>query len=187
MKNFDLLLRSGKTIFGYDNLSLLLWTQNTNTLKSYIQRATKSRLLQKIASGIYGLYQYDILELAASLRNKSYISLETVLHGEWAISQSDSITLVSDNTIRKTITEKEIRFYKIKDSILLNPIGINYTGKYMIASRERAICDMIYLFGEYPIADLGVVNLEKLENIASIYNKATILYIQKLIKHATKN
>ena len=57
----------------------------------------------------------------------------------------------------------------------------------MIASRERAICDMIYLFGEYPLADLGVVDLEKLENIASIYNKVTILYIQKLIKHATKN
>lgn len=187
MKNFDLLLRSGKTIFGYTNLSLLLWTQNTNTLKSYIQRATKSRLLQKIANGIYGLYQYDILELSASLRHPSYISLETVLQGEWTIPQADSITLVSDNTIHKTIAGKHIKFYKIKESILLDPIGINYTGKYMIASRERAICDMVYLFWESSLDNLSDVDLEKLEKISSIYNQTTISYIQKLIKHATKN
>ena len=187
MKNFDLLLRSGKTIFGYDNLSLLLWTQNTNTLKSYMQRATKSRLLQKIANGIYGLYQYDILELTASLRHRSYISLYTVLQGEWMVSQTRSITLVSDNTIHKTIAEKEIRFYKIKYSILLDPIGINYTGKYMIASRERAICDMVYLFWESSLDNLSDIDLKKLEKIANIYNKSTISYIQKLIKNATKN
>lgn len=189
MKNFDLLLRSGKTIFGYTNLSLLLWTQNTNTLKSYIQRATKGRLLQKIASGIYGLYQYDILELAASLRHRSYLSLETVLHAEWVISHIDSslITLVSDNTIQKTIAGKNIKFYKIKDSILLDPVGINYMGKYMIASRERAICDMIYLFGESSLGNLSNVDFEKLENIACIYNRTTISYIQKLIQNATKN
>ena len=82
MKNFDILLRSGKTIFGYKNLSLLLGTQNTNHLKSFIQRAIKQNLLQKITSGIYGLYSYDILELATSLRHKSYVSLETVLYRE---------------------------------------------------------------------------------------------------------
>lgn len=100
---------------------------------------------------------------------------------------SDSISLVSDNTIHKTITGKEIKFYKIKDSILLNPIGINYTGKYMIASRERAICDMVYLFGECSPGDLSIIDFEKLEKIASIYNHTTTSYIQKFIKNATQN
>lgn len=188
MKNFDLLLRSGKTIFWYDNISLLLWTQNTNTLKSYIQRATKSHLIQKIANGIYGLYQYDILELVASLRYNSYISLQTVLQREWVTSHGDlnSITLVSDNTIQKNIAWKNIRFYKIKDSILLDPIGMEYTGKYLIASRERAICDTVYLFWEPTFDNLSNVDPQKLEKIAGIYNKTTILYIQKLIKNATK-
>lgn len=188
MKNFDLLLRSGKTIFRYDNISLLLWTENTNTLKSYFQRATKSHLLEKIASGIYGLYQYDILELAASLRNKSYVSLETVLQREWIVQQvnPDSISLISDNTINKTIAGKEIKFYKIKDEILLNPLGISYTGKYMIASRERAICDMIYLFWEFSSGTLSNIDFEKLERIAALYNKTTILHIKKLIQNATK-
>ncbi len=79
MKNFDILLRSGKTIFGYQNISLLLGTQNNSTLKSFIQRAVKQGLLQKLANGIYGLYSYDFHELAASLRSRSYISLYTIL------------------------------------------------------------------------------------------------------------
>ncbi len=187
MKNFDILLRSGKTIFGYKNLSLLLGTQNINTLKSFIQRGIKQNLIQKITSGIYGLYSYDILELAASIRPKSYISLETVLHREGIILQdyAHMVTLVSDNTLGKDIAGKHIRFSKIKDSILLDPIGISYTGKYLIASKERAICDMIYLFWEYHFDNLAAVDLWKLEKIATIYNKTTIVYINKLIKNAT--
>ena len=106
MKNFDLLLRSGKTIFGYSNLSLLLGTDNINTLKSFIQRAVKQGLIQKLASGIYALYIYDPLELASTLREKSYISLETVLQKNGIIFQdySNAITLVSDNTLEKHIT-----------------------------------------------------------------------------------
>ena len=106
MKNFDLLLRSGKTIFGYSNLSLLLGTDNINTLKSFIQRAVKQGLIQKLANGIYALYTYDPLELAATLREKSYISLETVLQKNGIIFQdySNAITLVSDNTLEKHIT-----------------------------------------------------------------------------------
>lgn len=189
MKNFDILLRSGKTIFGYHNISLLLGTQNNSTLKSFIQRAVRQGLLQKLANGIYGLYSYGIRELAASLRPRSYISLHTILQDDWVTSQNSTtpITLVSNNTLSKSIMGRDITFYKIKDSILLNPIGINYTGKYMIASRERAICDMIYLFWECSTLNLSDLDLSKLEKIASIYNKTTISYIQKLIQNATKN
>jgi hypothetical protein len=98
---------------------------------------------------------------------------------------SSTITLVSDNTLEKNIAWKQIRFSKIKDSILLNPIGIEYNGKYLIASRERAICDRIYLSWEYYFDHLSGVDLEKLENIATIYNKATLLHIKKLIKDVT--
>lgn len=70
-------------------------------LKSYIARAVKQNLLEKVASGIYTLHQYDFLELAASMRPMSYISLEVALYG---ISDDTSqISLISNNTLSKKI------------------------------------------------------------------------------------
>ena len=107
----------------------------------------QQNLLRKIADGIYGFIQYDTMELAASLRKKSYISLETVLQLSGIIFQDypNTITLVSDNTLEREMDGKQMQFFKIKDAILLNPLGIDYSGKYLIASKERAICDRIYL------------------------------------------
>jgi len=186
MKHFDILLHSGKTVFSYADLTLLFGTDNTNTLKSFLQRAVKQNLLEKVMNGMYSFRKYDFLELASSLRKKSYISLETILQKEGVIFQdySNTITLVSDNTLEKNIAGKSVRFSKIKDAILLNPLWLNYTGRYFIASKERAICDRIYLSGDYYFDNLSGVDFEKLETIAAIYNKATILHIKKLIKYA---
>ena len=97
------------------------------------------------------------------------------------------MTLISDNTLNKDIAGKHIQFSKIKDSILLNPIGIEYTGKYMIASKERAICDTIYLSPESHFTNLSGVDIEKLREIATIYNKTTLVHIHKLIKNVTNH
>ncbi len=186
MKNFDVLLHSWKTVFSYVDLTLLLGTSNINTLKSFTQRTVKQNLLEKITNGVYAFKKYDFLELASSMRKKSYISLETVLQKEGVIFQdySHMVTLVSDNTLEKGVAGKIIKFSKIKDSILLNPLGLEYTGRYFIASKERAICDRVYLSGDYYFDNLSGVDFQKLEEIASIYNKSTFLHIKKLIKHA---
>lgn len=186
MKNFDKLLHSWKTVFHYADISLLLWVDNLNTLKWFTKRAVKQNLLRKIADGIYGFLQYDTMELAASLRKKSYISLETVLQLSGIIFQdySNTITLVSDNTLQREIDEKQIQFFKIKDTILLNPLGIDYNGKYLIASKERAICDRVYLSWEQYFDNLNSVDFDKLKLISQIYSKTTILHIQNLIKNA---
>lgn len=186
MKHFDILLHSGKTVFDYASLGLLLKTTDRDMLKSFIQRAVKNNLLQKVENGIYSLGNYDLYELTGSLRKKSYISLETVLQKEGIIFQDYSwiITLVSDNSLTKEVAGKRIQFSKIKESILLNPLGINSTGTYMIASPERAICDRIYLSGETFFDHLHSIDLKKLEEIGTIYPKSTRLVIKKLIAHA---
>ena len=187
MKNFDKLLNSGKTVFRYSDIRLLLGIENLNTLKWFTRRAVTANLLRKITDGIYSFQKYDFLELTAILRKKSYISLETVLQKEWIIFQdySNTITLVSDNTLEREIGGKHIQFFKIKDSILLNPLGIEYNGKYLIASKERAICDRIYLSGEQYFDSLRSIDVAKLAEISKIYNKATIVYINNLIKDAS--
>ncbi|MDP3381306.1 MAG: hypothetical protein Q8S84_07580 [bacterium] len=53
----------------------------------------------------------------------------------------------------------------------------------MIASKERAVCDRIYLSKNYYFDNLESINLEKLEEISQIYNKRVILEIKKLIKN----
>ncbi len=181
MKNFDLLLRSGKTVFWYKNLSLLLGSNNDNMLKSYIARAVKQNLLAKVASGIYTLHQYDFLELAASVRPMSYISLEAALYG--IRDDTSQISLISNNTLSKKIWNRDIVFFKIKDHILLNPLWLDYAGKYLIASPERALCDMAYLSWEW-LPYLSQIDLKKLETISQIYNQTTKNIIKKYIDHA---
>jgi len=187
MKHFDLLLDSGKTVFGRADIRLLLSTNNINTIKSFLDRAVRQRLLSRVSSGIYALKKYDFLELAASIRPKSYISLETVLQKEGVIFQdySHTVTLVSDNTLEKEIAGKYIRYSKIRDAILLNPLGLEYTGRYLIASKERAICDRVYLSGDFYFDNLSCVDFQKLETVAQIYNRSTRLHIKKIIKDAT--
>ena len=85
--------------------------------------------MQRIASGIFALMKYDTLELASILRKKSYISLETVLAHKGVIFQnySNTITLISDDTLIKKVAEISIEYFAIKDSILLNPLGLENT------------------------------------------------------------
>jgi len=54
----------------------------------------------------------------------------------------------------------------------------------MIASAERAVCDMIYLTKNYHFDNISNLNIDKLEDIKDIYNKTTALLINKLIKNS---
>ncbi len=130
---------------------------------------------------------YDTYEFASKIKINSYISLETVLKKESVIFQYyESIFLVSDNTLEKNIEWQNYIFKKITYDILLNPIGIDYNGKYMIASAERAVCDRIYLSKNYYFDDISHLDLIKLEKISKIYNKRVILEVNNLIKNENK-
>jgi hypothetical protein len=67
---------------------------------------------------------------------------------------------------------------------LKNPIGIiNYKNKYMIATTERAVCDMVYLYKDIIFDNIRPLEKQKLEEISKIYPKSTILLINKLIQN----
>lgn len=78
---------------------------------------------------------------------------------------------------------KKFVFHKLKDSILSNPLWLKNNWKYLIASKERAICDRLYLSKNYYFDNLSEIDFEKLEEISKIYNnKRLVLEINKLIK-----
>jgi len=185
MNNNTKLFNSGKTIFRKKDIDNILNFKSKGALDKFVYRAKKEGYLKNPFYWLYSLWKYNIFELATKIKNKSYISLETVLKKEAVIFQYYSdIFLISDDTLEKNIDWQKFGFKKIKDSILLNPLWIINEWNYMIASRERAICDRLYLSKNYHFDNLENVNFEKLSKLSKIYNKRVILEVNKLIQNA---
>lgn len=186
MKYLDKILNCWKTVFSYDDISILLNISNRNTIKSIITRLLKSWIIKSDYKWIYSLKKYDIYELASKLKKNSYISFETVLKKSWIIFQdySNTVFLASNNTISKKINETNFKYNKIKDSILYNPLWIINKWNYMIASPERAICDRLYLSSNYYFDNIDNIDKQKIIEISQIYNKRVILEVKNLIEDA---
>jgi len=185
MKHLDKLLNSWKTVFTYDDISILLGIQNKNTIKSFINRLLKTSIVKSNFKWIYTFNKYNDFELASKIKKDSYISFETVLKQNWFIFQdySSTIFLASNNSISKKIWNITFKYNKLKDSILYNPIWIINKWTYFIASSERAICDRLYLSTNYYFDNLENIDKEKLIEISQIYNKRVILEVNKLLKN----
>jgi len=186
MKYIDAILTSWKTVFSYQDIELLLWISNRDTMKSFFARWVKLGIFRNVYKGIYVIKKYDSLELASKLKNNSYISFETVLKKEGIIFQDygEMIFVASDQTVMKQVEGKDIRYLKLKNSVLTNPLWVISKGWYMIASTERAICDRLYLSPWYYFDNLEHIDMQKLEEISQIYNKRVILEVKKLLQHA---
>ena len=52
----------------------------------------------------------------------------------------------------------------------------------MIASPERAVCDMVYLYGNMHFDNLRPLNADRLEEIKNIYPQKTLLLLDAFIK-----
>jgi len=186
MKYIENILKSWKTVFNYKDIGLLTWLNNRETIKSFLSRQVHSGVLINAYKGIYTLPNFDKYEFASKIKKNSYISFETVLKSKWIIFQdySNTIFLASDNTGEKKAIWLNFVYYKIKDSILYHPLWVEQKWQYRIASAERAICDRIYLSGDYYFDHLEWINFKKLKEIAKIYNKRVVLQIDKLIQNA---
>ena len=183
MKYLEKILASNKTVFSYQDVENLLSISNRDTIKSFFRRGIKDGIFLNITKWIYAFKKYDTYELATKLKKNSYISFETVLNKEGIIFQDygNQIFLVSDNTTTKTLNGIQYRYFKIKNDILMNPLGIIHRWSYMIASRERAICDRLYLSPQYYLDSLDGVDLEKLSELSYIYNNRVVHTVKKLI------
>jgi len=102
------------------------------------------------------LERYDTEELACKLKTRSYISLETILTKSGIIFQNydNIITAISDNSKTIEINGQIFRYSKIKNEILYDTTGIELCPNKMIASPERAFCDLIYLRPDVDIENI---------------------------------
>lgn len=180
------LLATRKTVFSLSELKIILKRENNVYINLLLQSLKKKWILQNLSYGIWAFRDYDIFELASKLRSSSYISFETVLEKSGIIFQhyDHTIFLASNNSFKKQIGKLTFEYHKIKDTILTNSLWmVNVENRYMIASPERAVCDMVYLYKNIVFDNIRSLNADKLEEIAQIYPKKTNLLLNQLIKN----
>jgi hypothetical protein len=133
---------------------------------------------------LYVLSQsYNVFECANKIKTPSYVSLETVLAQENIIFQDygPNIYSISNNTFSKKVDSRTYIYKKISNRIFMNPLGILNKGTFSIATKERAICDRLYLSPGYHFDTIASIDRELLKKISFLYNKKVERLVAKLL------
>lgn len=176
-----------QTIFSLTDFSNLSPKYNGSKLNSAIKYLVKNKDLIRLSKGLYSINDsYSNQEFANKYRVPSYISLYTVLSELGIIFQPySSIYLLSKRSETKNINGINIIYRKIKDKILLNPLGIKNINGVFKASPERAICDKIYLDGDEYFDNVRNIDWDLIKKINfEVYNNNQV--ISKWISQNTK-
>jgi len=170
--------KSTSTVFTLKDIALLSGQDNENALKSKMNYYIKRGGIKSVRKGIYVKDNYNRFELANKIYTPSYISLETVLSQENIISQYyETIFIVS--YLSREIKSLNLRYRKIKNTILYHPMGLIKNPNYTIASKERAFLDALYIYGTYFFDNIFLLDQTKIFTLIEEVYK-----IQKMEKKA---
>lgn len=186
----DLLLRSKKTIFTTKDASLLWGDSNTYAVNVRLSSYVKRGKLLRLRRGLYAKdNNYDMLELATNILRPSYVSFETVLASCGMIFQHYERIFVASYVKREiTCDGQAYEFAKMNKTILLNPAGIDQTGEYSIATKERAFLDTLYRSKDYHFDNLSPLDWSKVFDILPIYqNKKMESNVQNYFDDAKRS
>ncbi len=187
-----------KNIFTSNELKIIRWV-DWNSFQKRLSYNLKINKFVKIRKWIYAnfaaihfLWQEDLFQIANSIYTPSYISLETVLTSEWVNFQYyGDIKLMSPyskelkiNTIPDTVLR--IDFVKLPKELLTNNIGIIQKNWYMIATKERAICDILWRSPWYYFDNLSDVDRDLLCDIAKEYKNYNTKVYQAVLSLKSK-
>ncbi len=168
----EILLRSKNTVFSTKDIFLLWRDARTTATQERLNYYTKVGKLLRIRRGIYVKDKnYDKYEFATKILRPSYISFESVLGAAGLTFQYYSQIFVASYSNRELVCDGQTYAFKeMKDSILNNPIGIDQSGEYAIATKERAFLDSIYKSKKYYFDNLAPLDWDKVFEILPIYN-----------------
>jgi hypothetical protein len=166
------IFRKDNTVFSLKDILLASGETDAALLKRRINYYIKKGELYPIRRGIYAKDRnYDRLELATKIFTPAYISLETVLAKEGIVFQHyGQIFVVSYLNREISCDGQTYLFHRIKNAILTNSLGIEKSGNYYLASKERALLDTIYLNKSYHFDNLSLLDWNKCFEIIPIYN-----------------
>lgn len=183
------ILRSKKTVFSFKDIALL-WGDSGNAARVRVNYYLKNGDLYRIRQGLYAKDKnYDKFELATRVFTPAYVSFETVL-GQAGITFQyyGQIFIASYLTREITVEEQTYSFRKIKDVVLTNKAGLENKGEYLMASKERAFLDTIYINKDYHFDNLSSLDWDKVFEMLSIYeNKRMAKRVKEFFEHFKSN
>ncbi|MBU4210933.1 hypothetical protein KKC08_03695 [Patescibacteria group bacterium] len=187
MKKKDLALalyKNLQTVFSVKELTLMFSEISYKNLKRRLNYLVKQGKLRSVRRGILVKESYSIRELVNKIYKPAYISLETVLLDEGINFQSyKSIFAVSYLNREIEVDGTKIVYRRLKDEVLLNSLGVIRKENCVIATKERAFLDAVYLYRNYCFDNLSVLDWKKVFDIAPIYkNKSFVKRVNSYYK-----
>jgi len=148
---------SEKNVFSAQDLGVLWGYSDETKLFEIIKYYVRTGQIYKLTRGLYGKRQYsenDLrndtslqFEIANKLVPNSYVSLWTVLKNKGVVFQYyDEIYSVAKRSVVRTVLGVKFVYKQVKESVLLNDMGINVESGIRMASVKRAMEDVKYLF-----------------------------------------
>ncbi len=170
-----ILLKQDKKIFSLNDLTVLWGIENRGTLTTTIRRYKERSILYGLKKGLYSVLpieKLDVYELGCALCGSfSYVSTETVLVNEGIIMQAlNAVTLVGQKNMTFTIGDNYYICRYLNPKFLVNRVGIDDTLRYSVATKERAISDMLFFNPKYyfdnklAVKNIDVIKLKKVYN-----------------------
>ncbi len=188
MTKLEKLISTKKNIFTIQDLGVIWGVDEHQKLLENIKYYLRKGRLKQIKRGVYATQKdYNPFKLAQKIIPLSYISFYTALAKHGVIFQYyDTIHSVALDYKKIEADYQKFTYHKIKPEIFFNNLGIEKKQGYQIASRERAICDSLYLKPKLAFDNLTKINSERILEISKIYNNKNLeKRINNLIK--TKN
>jgi predicted transcriptional regulator of viral defense system len=179
------LATSGKKVFTIEDLAVLWQISERRKLIERIKYYLRKNRLIHISKGVYAYGQdYTTFDIAQKLVPLSYISLYTAsqMHG-LTFQYYETIYAISLRSKKYTIKDQQYIYHKVKEPIFYSQLGLIDNGNYIMADKERTICDCLYVFPGFYFDNLLSVDTEKLSLISKIYgNKRLEKEVSMLIK-----
>ncbi len=167
---FARLARMNEFIFHAGDLANIWQIKDRNTLYTTLKRYSGNGLLYRIYKGLYSLKPANELDPfllgIKAIHEYCYISTETVLVKEGIIQQNiNYITLVSSKSKRFSIGDYNYYSRQLNSKFLFYPDGIIEQDGIRIATKERAIADLLYFNPEMYFDNASVINWIKVKKI----------------------
>lgn len=182
--NIEKLAISGKKVFTTDDLAIIWQISERRRLIERIKYYLRKKRLIHIHKGIYAYGEdYSPLDIAQKLVPLSYVSLYTTsqMHG-LTFQFYSSIFCVSLKSKKYKKEEQEYVYHKVKEVVFYNQLGLVDNGRYIIADKERTVCDCLYVFPGFSFDNLSGIDKEKLNILSKLYdNKRLEKEVEKLI------
>ena len=157
------ILRSDKTVFTSKDIALLWQDWGSSATRVRVNYYVKKGDLYHIRKGFYAKNKdYNKLELATRIFTPAYISFETVLARDGLVFQYYEQTFIASYITREITVDNQVYSYKkIKDTVLINSIGVEQANETSIATKERAFLDTLYVNNDYFFDNLHSLDWDK--------------------------